>query len=233
MFDRQLLQHGMPVRSYDGEKLGRIVAMGEGAFEVEKGLFFKEDYRVTYDEIADIQNDEVILRRNLDELKSAPPLTDEKMAAQTSSASATWEGEGGEVRIPLAEEQLEIHKREKSAGEVVIHKEVVAEQRTVQVPVMREEARVERMPASSQEAAEAPLQLGKEETLRVPLKEEEVEVTKKPVIREELRVRKERTSEEAPVSETLLRERAEVRAAGEEGTPVPRGAPGESPYKRS
>ena len=45
----------MVVRSIDGEKLGKVFAVGDGEFHIEKGLFFPKDYLVRYSEISDIR----------------------------------------------------------------------------------------------------------------------------------------------------------------------------------
>jgi hypothetical protein len=61
MFQRSQLKEGMTVRSFDGEKLGRVFALGDDTFHIEKGLFFPKDYLVRYAEISDIRDGEVIL----------------------------------------------------------------------------------------------------------------------------------------------------------------------------
>jgi hypothetical protein len=61
MFQRSQIKEGMTVRSIDGEKLGKVFAVQEGEFLIEKGLFFPKDYVCRYSEISDIRNGEIIL----------------------------------------------------------------------------------------------------------------------------------------------------------------------------
>ncbi|WP_224361612.1 hypothetical protein [Hyalangium versicolor] len=51
----------MTVRSIDGENLGRVFAVHDGEFLIEKGLFFPKDYVCRYAEVSDIRDGEVIL----------------------------------------------------------------------------------------------------------------------------------------------------------------------------
>lgn len=68
MFQRNDIREGMVVRSLDGEKLGRVFAVGDRQFEIEKGLFFPKDYLASYADIQDIRDDEIILSRGRDSL---------------------------------------------------------------------------------------------------------------------------------------------------------------------
>jgi hypothetical protein len=61
MYQRSDIREGMTVRSIDGEKLGRIFAIHDGEFLIEKGLFFPKDYVCSYSEISDLRDGEVIL----------------------------------------------------------------------------------------------------------------------------------------------------------------------------
>lgn len=51
------LREGMPVYSADGVHLGKIVALGEDSFLIEKGLFFKEDHVAHFGQITRIRDD--------------------------------------------------------------------------------------------------------------------------------------------------------------------------------
>jgi uncharacterized protein (TIGR02271 family) len=68
MFQRSQLREGMTVRSSDGEKLGRVFALGDDAFHIEKGLFFPKDYLVRYAEVSDIRDGEIILMHGRESL---------------------------------------------------------------------------------------------------------------------------------------------------------------------
>jgi uncharacterized protein (TIGR02271 family) len=113
--------------------------------------------------------------------------------------------------VPLREEQLEARKHTVEAGEVEIRKDVVSEQRTIDVPVTREEVVVERHPVDRREADRFESgDLGKGETIRVPVREEQVTIEKKPIVTEEVSVGKRTVQETKHLSDTVRREEAVV-----------------------
>jgi uncharacterized protein (TIGR02271 family) len=110
-------------------------------------------------------------------------------------------------RLELREEQLNVEKGVVRAGEVRVRKEVVNEERTIDVPVTREEVVVERQPASGR-AAGGSIDAGEE--IRIPVSEEQVRVEKTPVVKEEVTVNKRRVQETERVRDTIRREEARV-----------------------
>ena len=121
-------------------------------------------------------------------------------------------GEGQET-VQLREERLQPRKETVQTGEVGIRKEVVEEERTVEVPRTREEVYVERRPV---EPRPADRQIGAEgETIRVPVREEQVQVEKQPVVREEVTVGKQAVQETEQVSGTVRREEARIEHTGD------------------
>jgi uncharacterized protein (TIGR02271 family) len=114
-------------------------------------------------------------------------------------------------RLQLREEELLATKERVKAGEVRVRKDVVAEEKTIEVPVTREEAVVERHPVSGRPAA-GDIKEGEE--IRVPLSEEEVRVEKRPVVKEEITVGKRRVQETETVRDTVRREEARIDETG-------------------
>jgi uncharacterized protein (TIGR02271 family) len=212
------IREGMSVYSADGERLGKIVSCEPTRFTIEKGIFFKKDYIGRYEDIARVEGDDLWLRVAKDQLMVAGDQdrtrADEVAAAPAMGGATAVEarervGTEGEQRIPLVEEELIAEKTVGKAGEVRVHKDVVAEEKEIKVPVVREDVHVERVaaegaPASRDEAA------FKEEEIVVPVYEEEVEVRKRPVVREEVRVGKTAHVEEMAASDTVRREEVEV-----------------------
>ena len=196
---RTRIREGMVVRATDGEKLGKVKSILGDEFIIEKGLLFKEDYTARFENIIDVQGDEITYEKIALDAEGRP-----------LARAATGEGQAREteVRMPLAEEQLLVEKQAKQAGEVKIHKEVVTEKKQVAVPVQREEVVVERTPVS--EARPAAADAFVERDIAVPVMEEEVRVTKQPVVREEVRVRKEPVQEQRAASAEVRREEAHV-----------------------
>jgi uncharacterized protein (TIGR02271 family) len=108
---------------------------------------------------------------------------------------------------------LRAEKRPVEAGEVRLRKEVVTEQRHLEVPVEREEVVIERRPAHGERASAADIQPGQE--IRIPVREEEVHVHKQPVVKEEVNVGKRKVQDTEHVSETVRREEAHVERKGD------------------
>jgi uncharacterized protein (TIGR02271 family) len=219
MYSRDQIREGMIARSADGEKLGKVTQLGEAEFVIEKGFFFPKDYVAQYSAITDIRDDEIHLMGRKEEFLMREEEVDFRQGGETEPA------------LTLSEEELEIRKRSRQAGEVKLHKTIETEQRTVTVPVQKERVTIERTPVAKGEASEISMEA---EEISVPLHEEEVIVSKRPVAREEVRLKKEQVIEDREVTEPLRKERAEIRAEGEvEGPVLPRGMPDIDPNKRS
>lgn len=117
-----------------------------------------------------------------------------------------------ERTLKLREERLQVDKEAVQAGEVVVHKNVVEEQRTINVPVEHEEVFVERRAVADGRTDVAPI--GEDETIRIPVTEERVEVTKKPVVTEEIVVGKRTVQETEQVQDTVRKEKVDLDQSG-------------------
>ena len=107
--------------------------------------------------------------------------------------------------IQLVGEVLQIHKERVQRGEVRLHKEVVTEKRTVDVPVMHEEFFIERVPADGRVEPHSVLGEDSRE-IRFPLVEEEVHIEKTPVVTEQIHVGKREVLETRHLSDTIRHE---------------------------
>ena len=131
-----------------------------------------------------------------------------------------WEGAtagartAGEDTVRLREEELQARKEPVQTGEARIGKEVVTEEKTMEVPVTREEVVVERRPVE-RKPSDRPIGEGEGETVEVPVREERVEVEKEPVVYEEVEVGKRPVRETEQVSGTVRREEARVEREGD------------------
>jgi uncharacterized protein (TIGR02271 family) len=113
--------------------------------------------------------------------------------------------EAGDARLVLAEEQLNVGKRQVQAGEVGLRKRVETEHVEEQVQLAREEVTVERRPITDRNASvNAEI---KEEEIRIPLMAEEAIVEKRTVPVEEVVVKKHQVSETQTVGADVQRER--------------------------
>jgi uncharacterized protein (TIGR02271 family) len=227
------IRKGMVVHSSDGERLGKVVAVRADTIIIEKGFFFPTDYTCRTSDIAEVRGEEVILRLARSQLEEAGSGTAQREVSEEErernqpgsmpgGQGGMQRGQGGmqrgqgtasagssqEVRVPITEEQLEVEKRGRKAGEVRVSKRVSTEQKQVTVPVTREEVHVERVPAG-RPAREGEGQFA-QQNVTVPVMEEEVVVNKRPVVREEVRISKESRQEQRPVSAQVRREEAEI-----------------------
>lgn len=117
-------------------------------------------------------------------------------------------------KMRLHAERLRAYKQPQLVGEVSIHKEVVTEQQTINVPVTREEVVVERRPVvEGAPATEEPI--GEGESLRIPIREEQVRVTKEPVTTGEVEISKRQVKENRQFSDTVRREEAHLEKEGD------------------
>ena len=118
----------------------------------------------------------------------------------------------GERTVELREEELRARTQPVETGEVGIRKEVVTEQRTMDVPVTREEVTIERR---TTEPRPADRPIGEGEEIRVPVREEQVTVEKQAVVREELEIGKRQVQDTERVSDTVRREEARIERQGD------------------
>gem|GEM_PF-358713 len=110
--------------------------------------------------------------------------------------------------VPLSEEQLNITKQRVQVGELQLRKEVVEEERTVLVPLMREEVYIERRPVIDGNYDARPF--SGDEIIRIPITEERIEVTKRPVVVEEVIVGKRKIQETKQVQDVIKKEEARI-----------------------
>lgn len=202
------IDKGMVVHSSDGERLGKVVAVRGDTIVIEKGFFFPTDYTCRSSDIQAVRGDEITLRLSKAELESGLERSGGDSVEMERGQQQMARGTGQDVRIPVAEEQLEVGKRQRQAGQVRVTKQVREEEKQVTVPVTREEVHVERVP-SGRAASDGDARFA-QESVSVPVMEEEVVVQKRPVVREEVRIRKESRQEQRPVSASVRREEAEI-----------------------
>lgn len=220
---------GTVVRCRDGEKLGKISAMDEDSFVVQKGLFFPKDFIFRYEDIQDYRDGEITVNAHHTDLEDwrdesyagwshvddinvgrlspepRPEFRDRYADRGTERESST-----DQVRIPVVEEELEAQKTMRQAGQVRLRKVVHTELRHFTVPVTREQVTIDRVPASEATSSIDNADTFKEKTIAVPIMEEDVTVTKRPVVKEEVRVQKTREEEQREVSGEVRKEEVEI-----------------------
>lgn len=195
---------GLNVFTQDGEKLGKVIELEDDYLTVEKGFFFPKDFTFRYDDVVDVRDDELFINRNRSELSH---WQDVNYRGWNEAEKAN------EMKVPVAEEELEAHKVVHQKGEVRIRKIVHTEMKSFTVPVTSEEVIVERRSIPVGREPQPGESDFKDSELTIPIMEEEVEIRKHPRIKEEVRIHKESRTEEKNVSGEVKKE--DVRVEGE------------------
>jgi uncharacterized protein (TIGR02271 family) len=123
-----------------------------------------------------------------------------------------WDNFEG-VTVELREEKLGARKERVEAGEVRLRKDVVAEERSIEVPVTREEVYLDRQ-AVDRRPASGPIGEASE-VIQVPVYEEQVSAEKQTVVREEIGLGKREVQGTEQVSGTVRREEAHIEQTGD------------------
>jgi uncharacterized protein (TIGR02271 family) len=221
-------------------------ASGGGYLRVPTGfLGMGTEHHIPFNAIRDVRGGSIhlsIAKDRLDDLgyDAAPTElnndfngdTIERTTTTTTSAVMSGEqaslapgSDAGDRKLQLREEELIARKRSVQTGQVEIRTDVVAEQRTLEVPVTREEVTIERHAVDRRPSDRA---IGETETISVPVHEEQVTLEKKAVVYEEVNVGKRAVQEIEQVSGTVRREEAVISEQGDveidddSTTPTPR-----------
>ena len=216
---------GTEVFGADGDKVGTVAAVYPGYIVVEKGFFFPTDYYVPMSAVASYDNNQVYLTLAKDAaLQSgwdAQPTDletasyDAPMATGLTGVGATFDGGTAqvatdeEIRIPVMEEELTATVRSQEGGAMRIEKDVVTEQRTLDVPVTEERVRVERRVVDRPVNA-ADAEGFDEVVIEVPLRTETVDVQKQARVAEEIVISKEAVQRTERVTDTVRKEEVYV-----------------------
>ena len=207
---------GADVIGADGEKVGTVAAAYPGYIVVEKGIFFPTDYYIPTSAIASYDAGQVYLNVAKDAaLQSgwdAQPVDLETAAyADTEAPFATdvTRTEGEEIHVPVMEEELTATVRKQEAGAVRIEKDVVTEERVLDVPVTEERVRVERRVVDRPVSA-ADTDAFTDTVIEVPVESAVVDVQKQARVAEELVISKEAVQRTERVSDTVRKEEVYV-----------------------
>ncbi|MBC8063117.1 MAG: YsnF/AvaK domain-containing protein [Clostridiaceae bacterium] len=117
-----------------------------------------------------------------------------------------------DAKLRLRKEELDINKSRVQKGEVEFSKEIIEEQKQVDVPVTREEVVIERRTLNNEASDSA---ITDEETIRIPVSEERVDVGKHTVFTGEVSAHKHDIQDTKHIDEILKREEARVNKIGD------------------
>jgi uncharacterized protein (TIGR02271 family) len=206
MITQNELSNGMTVRSADGDKLGKIVAIDNQGFQVEKGIFFPKEYKATFDQVDQVYNGDLYLKWGTHLVEEQydsfyglgsyrSETSDEGLWSDYNSRSSYFnrrKDQDVEQSIPVREEELRVERKGmQEKGRIRISKTVRTEDQHFTVPVTREEVHIERVPGSESTYGDSGSMELKDDEITIPIREEEVEITKRPRVKEEIRVSKE------------------------------------------
>jgi len=224
--DTNRINVGDEVFGSDGGKVGEVAIVYPNYIVVEKGFFFPTDYSIPYNAIASSGGRQVFLTvtkeealnsgwdvapADLEAVATTPTIASEDdvitgTAMTTGDAYATG---SEEIRIPVIEEELTATVRPVEAGAVRIEKDVVTEDRVLDVPVTEERLRIERR-VVDRAATDADAALFQETLVEVPLRTEAVDVQKEARVKEEIVISKEAVQHTERVADTVRREEVRV-----------------------
>ena len=123
------------------------------------------------------------------------------------------ETSGDTLRVPVHQEELRAERTAQTTGEVRVDKDIVEEQRTLDVPVTREEVEIRRVPVDSTARADDTAFTGGD-TIRVPVSAEQVQVSKEARVVEEIEISKRPVTETQTITDTVRREQVNVDETG-------------------
>jgi uncharacterized protein (TIGR02271 family) len=204
------VHEGMEVLDMNGEKIGMCGETLGNYFNVDAGFLGTTEYYVPFSAIANVTDGAIRLSVRKDQIDG---MGWNERPTETSMTGATTAAESSRT-MQLREEELTARKTPVETGSVHLGKDVVEEQRKVDVPVTREEVSVERHPVDRR-PSDRPISDTDTETIRVPVTEERVEVEKQPVVYEEVGVGKRVTQETRQVSDTVRREELRTEKEGD------------------
>jgi uncharacterized protein (TIGR02271 family) len=227
----QQIMTGAEVYGADGDKVGNVSAVYPGYIVVEKGFFFPTDYYIPRSAIASYDGNRIYLSLSKDaalnqgwdvqpaDLETATAATTTGVLTEADRIAGARVAADEEVRIPVMEEELTATVRPQEAGAVRIEKDVVAEERTLDVPITEERVRVERR-AVDRPVTAADETAFQETVVEVPVRSEAVDVQKQARVKEEVVVDKEAVQRTERVADTVRREEVRVDEEGAVDTSV-------------
>ncbi len=215
-FTKQV-HEGMEVLDVNGEKIGMCGETLGDYFNVDAGFLGTTEYYIPFSAVREVSGNSILVNVRKDEVKNMgwdERPEDTTRGTMTRGTMAPGTTSEADRTMQLREEQLQARKTSVETGSVHLGKDVVEEERSVNVPVTREEVYVDRQPVDRR-PADRPISDTEDETIRVPIREERVDVEKQPVVYEEVGVGKRVTQETRQVDDTVRREELRVENEGD------------------
>jgi uncharacterized protein (TIGR02271 family) len=135
--------------------------------------------------------------------------TQKKVSEVDRTADTEFAAEG--AHLDLREEELDINKYRVETGDVTLHKDIVEEERSVDVPVSHDQVIIEQRTVDRKPTDEP---ITAEETVRIPITSEKIDVEKHTVVTGEVSAHKRSVQETEQVREVVRKEVADFESNG-------------------
>lgn len=228
-----VIKPGLDLYASDGERIGHIDEMAPEYLVVSDTWISGDQVYISRSHVDRQDDDRVYLgvpKDQVEQLASTQPMGaggqtsgtwDAGRDVSTGQSDIGWSDRsttdrdltGGTERIPVHEEELTAQKTAREAGAVRVNKDVIEEERSIDVPVTREEVQVNRR-AVDRDARVDDNAFSDRDSIRVPVVEEEVQVSKQPRVVEEIEISKQRVQGTERVADTVRREEVNVEQEG-------------------
>lgn len=116
-----------------------------------------------------------------------------------------------DTHLELREEELDIDKHRVETGDVELHKDIVEEEQTVNVPVSHDQVVIEQRAVDHVPTDEP---ITEEETVHIPVTTEKIDVDKHTVVTGEVSAHKRSVQESEQVRDVLRKEVADIESHG-------------------
>ncbi len=213
---------GAEVYDANGEKVGKVVEVGRNSFKVEKGFIFHKDMHLPMSAVARMHDNHIHLNVAKDQVmtmgaEQLPAEGHEWYGMNTRETGRTTDRamtgrEGENISVPVVEEELKAGVREKEGGMARVTKNVVEEQKSIDVPVQHEEVFVTQRAVNRAATPEDMKMMDRD--IEVSLKQQEVVTSKEAVVTGEVNIRKDVKRDTERVTDTVRREEVHVEDAG-------------------
>jgi uncharacterized protein (TIGR02271 family) len=147
-----------------------------------------------------------------DLFKVEEPQNETRKKAREIDRTADTEFASEDVHLDLREEELDIDKYRVETGDVTLHKDIIEEEQSVDVPVSHDQVVIEQRAIDHQPTDEP---IAEEEAVHIPVTAEKIDVEKYTVVTGEVSAHKRSVQETEQVHDVLRKEVADIESHGD------------------
>lgn len=222
---RNEISEGTEVVGSDGDRIGQVLTVHDAFLIVEKDMFSTSRYYIPNSAIAGMDGGQVRVNVTKDEARDQgwDQLPEEGADATTASTAdtldttsidgtaatrRTLDTDTDRLTVPIHEEELAARTRAVELGEIRIEKDVLSEERVVEVPVTEERVRVQRHALDRDVTGDPDAFV--EGTIQIPVMGQEVDLETRVRVTEEVEIDKEAVQHTEQVAGTVRREEVRI-----------------------